>query len=650
MIPFITSKQGRILSISVYRYKFSNELKRNAKQYQKFSSWLTRNQDIFLFEIDSDGFSTFFPMEEEMTWQYQLSKSKEIFAPFINTQQISTYIGAVIRGVFSEKYDRFLNRNIFVRESLTLEPFTLKKCIEFNVEFFEDGTFLVHFLPVSKITGNNPASINYIQELKRNFAKEVDNLIVSVVDSTTFHRKKVDIFSPDDIKLLESFLDKHTDSIATFDYHFLANYSPTIFGQLVRSTVKDVDESILFLEKILLSVSFPDFLNFQAKPFLKIEVEELGNNSNLRIGESKCVNKQSAVYYSGIYQTADNCMIQPLLIDNYSFDSLFSELMQRFNKGATNFVILNPIQLQSNDIPEVSNILEFRKRNPSAKLLLCIFTKHTLSSDFFAPFITNQLMFQTYQGSLENYKLSNFVAKSLDKLGGIICTINNTYENEDTYFLGIDLGHSQNKEEQYSNLGVVFFNNKGIIIKKYVNKKIRKNETITSESICPAFLSFKAYLLKNNIKTPEKLIIHRDGKLHKQDVENIVEQAKEHLGVEQIDIVEVIKNGFPVIAGFEKNDGAYLNLKSGSCWIHNSKKYAILITNIQSDDKNAIVNPLIIKHWYGNTNFDQILNHIYWFTKVYTNNLYNSTRLPATTQKANNLVGTGKIHSASYLG
>ena len=120
--------------------------------------------------------------------------------------------------------------------------------------------------------------------------------------------------------------------------------------------------------------------------------------------------------------------------------------------------------------------------------------------------------------------------------------------------------------------------------------------------------------------------------------------------MEQIDIVEVIKNGFPVIAGFEKNDGAYLNLKSGSYWIHNSKKYAILITNIQSDDKNAIVNPLIIKHWYGNTNFDKILNQIYWFTKVYTNNLYNSTRLPATTQKANNLVGTGKIHSASYLG
>jgi hypothetical protein len=650
LIPFITSKQGRISSVSVFHYKFSNELKRNAEQYQKFSSWLARNQDIFLFEIDSSGFSTFFPMKEEMTWQYQSSKSIEIFAPFINTQQISTYIAAVIRSVFSEKYDRFLNRNIFIIESLSLEPFTLKKCIEFNVEFFEDGTFFVHFLPVSKVTGNKPASLSYIQELKRNFAKEVDNLIVSVVDLATFHRKKVDIFSLDDIKLLEPFLDKHTDSIATFDYHFLANYSPTIFGQLVRNTVKDVDESILFLEKILLSVSFPNFLNFQAKPFLKIEVEELGNNSNLRIGESKCVNKQSAVYYSGIYQTADNCMVQPVMVDNYPFDSLFSELMQRFNKGATNFVILNPIQLQSNDIPEVSNILEFRKRNPRAKLLLCIFTKHTLSSDFFTPFLTNQLIFQTYQGSLENYKLSNFVAKSLDKLGGIICTINNTCENEDTYFIGIDLGHSQNKEEQYSNLGVVFFNNNGIIIKKYVNKKIRQNERITSESICPAFLSFKAYLLKNNKKTPEKLIIHRDGKLHKQDVENIVEQAKEHLGVEQIDIVEVIKNGFPVIAGFEKNDGAYLNLKSGNCWIHNSKKYAILITNIQSDDKNAIVNPLIIKHWYGNTNFDQILNQIYWFTKVYTNNLYNSTRLPATTQKANNLVGTGKIHSASYLG
>jgi hypothetical protein len=650
LIPFITSKQGKIERISVFQYRYSQKLKRNIDQFQKFKNWLSRNPDIYLYEVDLEGFTTFFPMREEITWQYKSSKSKEISAPFINNQQISTYLGALIRDVFSEKYERFLNQNIFLTDCISLVPFNIKKCIEFNIEFFEDGSFFVHFHPVSKIIGYQPASLSYIRELKRNFQKEVDNLIVSIVDLKTYHRQKIEIFNIDDNKHLEEFLEKHTDPIVTFDYHFLASYSPSIFNQIVQNTINDVDESILYLEKIILSVSFPDWFNFQSKPFLKITVDELGNSANLIIGENKCVNKQSATYYSGIFKPADNCVIQPVLIDKYPYNSLFSELIQKFNKDAVNFTILNPIQLQSNTSPDLTHILERMQALSDKRFLLCIFTNHSLSPDFFMPFSKKKLQFQTYQGSFEKYKLSNFAIKSLDKLGGTICVIHNTFENENTYFLGIDLGHSQNKEERFSNLGVTFFNHNGILIKRFVNKKIRKDESITPESILPAFSAFKTYLNEHKKKMPSKLIIHRDGKLHNRDIENIVNQAKEQLETEDIDIVEIIKNGFPVIAGFEKKDGAYFNLNSGSCWIHCLKKYAILITNVQSTEKNAIVNPLIIKHRYGKTDFKQLITQLYWFTKIYTNNLYNSTRLPATTQKANNLVGTGKIRHASYLG
>jgi len=650
LIPFITSKKGNIERISVFRYCFSQKLKRNDEQFQKFSNWLNRNPDIYLFEIDSEGFFTFFPLREEMTWQYKLTKRKEISAPFFNTQQISAYLGKLIRGVFSENYEQFLNQNIFVTDCISFVPFNVKKCIEFNIEFFEDGSFFVHFHPVSKITGYQSVSLNYIRELKRNFQKEVDNLIVSIVDLKTNYRQKIEIFNNDDNKRLEEFLEKHTDSIVTFDYHFLASYSPSIFGQIVQNTINDVDESILYLEKIIVSVSFPDWFNFQSKPFLKITVDELGNSANLRIGENKCVNKQSATYYSGIFKPTDNCVIQPVLIDKYPYNSLFSELIQKFNKDAVNFTILNPIQLQSNTSPDLTHILERMQALSDKRFLLCIFTNHSLSPDFFMPFSKKKLQFQTYQGSFEKYKLSNFAIKSLDKLGGIICAINNTFENENTYFLGIDLGHSQNKEERFSNLGVTIFNNNGILIKQHVNKKIRKDESITSESISPAFTVFKSYLNEHKKKMPDKLIIHRDGKLHNRDIENIVNQAKEHFETKDIDIVEIIKSGFPVIAGFEKKDGAYLNLSSGSCWIHCSERYAILITNVQSNENNGIANPVIIKHRYGKTDFKQLITQLYWFTKIHTNNLYNSTRLPATTQKANNLVGTGKKRQATYLG
>ncbi|MDX9881224.1 MAG: Piwi domain-containing protein [Prolixibacteraceae bacterium] len=626
-------------------------MKGNKEQLQKFTSWLSRNQEICLFEIDPDGFSTFFPMREEMTWQYESAKSKEISAPFINTQQLSAYIGVLMRTTLSEKYERFLNQNTFVTECIELIPFRLKKCFEFNVEVFEDGHFLVHFLPVSKITGSQSASVGYIRELKRTFSKEVNDLTITVVDLKTFRRQRINIFSLEDMKLLEEFLKDCEDSIITFDYHFLASYSPSIFREIAKNTIKDIDGSIFYLEKIISSVTFPDWFNFQSKPFARVDIEEFGTLANLKIGENKCVNKQSAAYYSGILKPAGNCAIQPVLIGHYQDISQFTELIQRFNKGAIDFTILNPLKLQSDVNPDLTRILEQKKEMPEKNFLVCIFTYHPLSSDFLSPLNNKNLRYQIYQGVTDKFKLSNFAVKSLEKLGGILCAINQTYENKDTYFIGIDLGHSPDKDERFSNLCVAFFNNNGILLKHHVNRKIKKNESITAESILPAFSAFRTYLQKQNKPMPEKLIIHRDGKLHVRDIENMVSQAKEQLSTDHLDIIEVVKHGYPVVAGFEKKDGAYCNLNSGSCWIDNSNKYAILVTNIQSDEKNAIVNPLIIKHRYGKTEFSQLLSQIYWFTKIYTNNLYNSTRLPATTQKANNLVGTGrKKHQATYIG
>ena len=73
--------------------------------------------------------------------------------------------------------------------------------------------------------------------------------------------------------------------------------------------------------------------------------------------------------------------------------------------------------------------------------------------------------------------------------------------------------------------------------------------------------------------------------------------------------------------------------------------------NTQADEYENLIRPIVIKHRYGNTDFTQIINQIYWLTKIYTNNLYYCTRLPATTQKANNIAGTSdKVHQASYLG
>jgi hypothetical protein len=252
-----------------------------------------------------------------------------------------------------------------------------------------------------------------------------------------------------------------------------------------------------------------------------------------------------------------------------------------------------------------------------------------------------------YQGQFDLFKLSNYTVKCLEKLGGFLNIIDNTFEPESTYFIGIDLGHTTQNKEKYSNLCVVLFDNKGKLISHKVIEKIPRNEAIDMNAFAQAMNSFEELIKKDKLPYPQKLIIHRDGKIHDQDVKNFDIVIKKQLKINNYDIVEIIKSGYPIIAAH--NGQSYHNLESGDSWLLGERHYAILVTNIQAKEQGSVIKPIVIKHKYGETDFFKLVEQVYWFTKVYTNNLYNSTRLPATTEKANNLVGTSnKRHISTY--
>src|SRR5690606_902387 len=181
----------------------------------------------------------------------------------------------------------------------------------------------------------------------------------------------------------------------------------------------------------------------------------------------------------------------------------------------------------------------------------------------------------------------------------------NTHEPETTYFIGVDLGHTTIGEEKFSNLGMVLFDHRGIIIKSYVEKKIPRNEALTENTVSKCFDKLLTHLKRVGKPRPQKIIIHRDGKLHKSDIEIIVKQLSELYDIWDVDVVEIIKSGHPVMGRLEINvengEKKYGNPESGDCWILTDKKYAILATNTQSTDNESILNPLIIKHRLGKT-------------------------------------------------
>jgi len=552
----------------------------------------------------------------------------------------------IIRDSFSLLYKRFLRDNVFITDQVNLYPFIISKCIEFNVELFENGKLFIHFLPVTKITSPENINLDYINRLRHDFADNFDDIKLSLIEQKKYKRIKIDIFLKDDLEKAKDFIENNEKIICTFDYHFISSYSSDIFGKIVNEAIKDIDKSIYYLQEIIEKIDFNKVFNLQDKPFVKVTSLSLGDEKNLVIGENKRVTKQSAAYYCGLFKPANYAILQPVFVEDFQ-DSNFEDLVYKFNKSSELFELSKPIRVHLNDELRFEDVIKRKKLINDKKYLIALFTHYPLPVDFISPLKKAGILFQIYFGGIDNFKLSNFTVKCLEKLGGHLSVIGDSQENENTYFVGIDLGHSKNENGRFSNLAVVYFDNKGIFLHSFVNKNIVRNEAISSDSISLCFTSFKKYLKNTNKPYPDKLVIHRDGKLHKKDVLSIVEEAKNQLFVNNIDVVEIIKNGFPVFACFEA--GAYLNLKSGDYYMQDN--YAILITNTQVDENNIVARPIIIKHKIGSTDMKKIVRQVYWFTKVYTNNLYNSTRLPATTLKANNIVSTGlKKHQATYIG
>lgn len=634
---FISSRHGRIKSIPIHKYNFSSEVNRQADIKSGFRNWLKRNPEILLHELNDDCFFTYTPMSETNNWQYDFIQSEAISPPFENTPLISSILGQIIRDFYKSLYKQYLNHNTFVIDKIELAPFKLLKCFQFNIEVFKDGEFYIHFLPVSKIVSAKIVTRDFLTILQKGNenASNSDEMEFSIVEYKKIIRRKFDLFDSEFLEKSNKFIAKHKNVIGTFNYYFVSNYSPSIFGELTKNTLKELVPSIDFLEPISGSLELPEFIELHNRPFYEISIDDLANSKNLVVGNNKRVNLQSAAFYNGIYQPVNDKIIQLVTVGDVKTE-LFVELIEKFNQGGS-VEILDAIKLSPSRPIDIS-VFEKLKNSHRRKLLFAVLTRHQQPKDFFLSLYELNVRFTIYYGEINEHQLSNYSVKCLEKLGGTLSVLHNIYEPKTTYFIGIDLGHTTQDERSHSNLCLVFFDNKGRILTHKVIQEIPRNEALDSNALTQAMLALKNEIKKRGLPKPKKIIIHRDGKIHKQDILSFESAIKNQMNIDNYDIVEVIKSGYPIIAA---HDGtAYQNLKTGNSWKLTDKNYAIIVTNVQANEQGLVLKPIIVKHHHGKTDFKQLVEQVYWFTKVYTNNLYNSTRLPATTEKANNLVST----------
>lgn len=730
---FLTTRQGAIDSLTLYRYDISDSIIADSLKMEKFKFRLQNRLDILIYDIESTCFFTLAKLPDDQTSQYKIHGSKQIFAPFKNTQLISNIISKLLKIELSKHYKQFFNQNIFYVTTVDLSPFHLLKAFEFNVEVFPTGHYLIHILPVSKIVSSKaPVDKNYINNLKianANNSKE-DVMEFNLINIEKFYRKKINLLHQQLTKHIDETIMGSTNFIATFDYHFLANYSPELFQKVTEHTTKNLNQTIKFLDPILDNFKLPEFFNLSPEKYLKANILSPIIKNNLLVGrqaetitlhsktttqygvrleytrddiapdeliatfpknkellrllnecnlpitlKAKVEQKegwkhlhitqiflnskdrytkssiQSSSYFNGIYRPASNCNILPIVYDDLNI-AVFNQLVGSFNQGASNFKILPPIFLCKDNIIQRAKIQEVISAE-SNKTMIAVFCRYKLPNEYFAP--VKSFKFQIYQGDTSDNaqnrpKLSNFVCKCLEKLGGVVTAISDTHVSKESYFIGIDLGHTTVGDEKFSNLAMTIFDKRGLLISTHIEKELPRKENLIEDDCIRSFQQLSTTLSNKGLSKPKQLIIHRDGKLHSNDIIALTNSIQAVWRNIKIDIVEIIKSGFPVIVMKDEN-GRAINLESGSSYQNDQHKYSILVTNTQADDHSTIIRPLIIKHKYGDTDFHKIVDQVYWFTKVYTSNLYNSTRLPATTLKANNIVSTStKQHKATYLG
>lgn len=698
-----------------------------------------KQPNIDVFDFTPNGVKVLIEIDDPSRFLLIFKSTELVEPPFQNTSMVSEIISRLLRKHFSEKHERFENKNIFIVEKHLLSPFLVLKCFEFNVEVFENGEFYVHFLPVSKIVSDTqPIDQEYLRKLKgkKYPEKEPEDLPFFLVNQTKFFREKLDLLDPQFWTKAEQILANGEEISASFDYHFLANYDSGLFGKITEDTKKELESSAKFINKILKEVSLPAQFNLGTGTFLKAEKRSKSLSKNLRVGSITepiqilktnntqyglriefllendgelqigflknlssvaeeqirnsnkplkgkgsfyekdgklkisrfffehenpfcLVEKQSQSFYTGIYKPAWKGTILPILMNPDDL-SQFRDLIKRFNPLPENFRVLPEILIQERkeDPRTTSQLLKeavslYEKEN-KRKFIVAIFTKYKQPTDTFHAL--KNISYQLYHGRASEKSeqskltLSNFVCKCLEKLGGQIAAIDNTFLEENGIFLGIDLGHTTHGEERKSNLAGVTFDNHGNLIGKSVVKGLSRKENLTKEGLDQLIRDLKNKMAN---KLPENLthvVIHRDGKLHSEDLELLKASIFEHWNPCKLDVVEIIKSGYPIIV--ERNEQNELKTPpSGSFFMDQANRYAILITNDQVKEKGQTINPIIIKHKLGALDFNTIVEQVYWFTRVHTQGIHNPTRLPATTLKANNIVGTSKkTHRATYLG
>ena len=642
----ITSRYGKLEFVQVYVYKYSPKLLYQKQIKLNLINWLNTNKSLKLFRFTAYGFETLHPMQKD-NWQYIFMGTQQVMAPFENIPLCSQYLHQILDSQLSTMYKK--SGDDYTYNHYINQDFKLDVCFNYNIELFDDGRFLIHFYAKSHI------------KLAHNYIQNIINIVKSthqddatyfpgfqVYDNVALRSKTIFPLSRKSLDELDQFKTKFPDHNYSFDYEFMSRYFPnTLIGFMAKSKV-NLTNIIKILSDASTALISVDSIRLYELPLLPIKLQTVKPTMNLLIGNKKKVSKLSAMYYDGVFMPVSKSVILPMT--HGKDKSVLPRIMQlvdhHFNiHGQLIWLPDMDIDLNGDDILKLVKLkMEY------SSLFVMIFTDVMLPSTYIQGLRDKFIKYQIIQLPADVHRLSNFAVKCLYKMGAKVAHLHDLGLHKDSYIIGLDLGHFHGNKANpgFSTLVMVFFNVRGEQI--FVSKLdgLPLNEALQDEYIISALAKFKKHLEKSKRNQPVQLVFHRDGKLHSEDHTILKSSVDKIFNIDRVEIVEIIKSGHPYMYVHDGNKT--INASSGQYWHVKEKDYALLITNDQVNAPGEALRPIVIKRKYGTLPFETIVSQVYWFCKLYTNNIYYPSRLPATTEVANNRAGTGlKEYKASYI-
>ena len=643
----ITSRYGKLEFATVYIYKYSYKLLNQKKIKLNLINWLHANKSLKLFRFTANGFETLHPMPNE-NWQYIFMGTQQVKAPFRNTPLFSQYLHQIYDSQLITVYPK--SGDDFTYNHVINLDFKLDLCFNYNTELFEDGRFFIHFFAKSHIKSAHNRIQNIINFIKSTHHSDKTYFpVFHVHDNATLRSKAILPLSKKSLDELEHFKNKFPEHSYSFDYEFMSRYFPgTLSSFMVKSKV-----NLINIVKILSQASSTlipvDGIRLYELPSFPIKLQSVKPAMNLLIGNKKKVSKLSAVYYEGMFLPVSKSVVQPMTQckDKSVLSKIYQLVDQHFNiNGKMTWLPGIEIDVNGNDI---NKLVKLQKEFPS--LFVMIFTDVILTESYIQGLQDRNLKYQIIQLPADVHRLSNFAVKCLYKMGAKVALLHDLGLPKDSYIIGLDMGHWHGNKDNpgFSTLVMVFFNILGEQLFVSKIEDLPLNEALQTEYLILALEKFKKHLDKSKRNQPAQLVFHRDGKLHSKDHSIIKNSVQNVFNIEKVEIVEIIKSGHPYI--YTYHESKTVNASSGQYWHVKDKDYALLITNDQVNAQGEALRPIVIKRKYGDMPFEKIVSQVYWFCKLYTNNIYYPSRLPATTEVANNRAGTGvKEYKASYKG